>query len=148
MESKTTEATAAKAEETTGTAAEAAVSSAALGVSTEGNAPVLKSSARPTIPAIRLGGRYVHVSAYCTEFQEAYRTSVKVEYNYETRMKSVRFLSDSSKIDIKLHTRERFEDYMEESFVIDTESSRGDFTIAVTMENGQEVLATVDHPTK
>ena len=145
MASKTTKATAAKAEETTGTA-EAAVSSAALGVSTEGNAPVLKKTSGPVEPAIRIGGRFVVVSAYCNEFQEAYRTSVNVGYNFETRMKSVQFLSDSTKIDIKFHTRERIEDYMKESFVIDTDSSRANFKIAVTMENGIRVIATVESP--
>lgn len=142
MASKTTKATAAKAEETTGTAA---VSTAALDESTTKNASVLKAAAQQ-IPAIRLGERYVYVSALCKEIQEAYRTSVDVEYNYETRMKSVRFMSDSTKIDIKLHTRERVEDYIKESFVIDTESSRADFEIKVTMENGIQVTATVDTP--
>lgn len=142
MASKTTKATAAKAEETTGTAA---VSTAALDESTTKNASVLKAAAQQ-IPAIRLGERYVEVSAYCSKFQEAYRTSVDVEYNYETRMKSVRFLSDSTKIDIKEHTRERFEYYMKESFVIDTETSRANFTIVVTMENGIVVTALVDSP--
>lgn len=142
MASKTTKATAAKAEETTGTAA---VSTAALDESTTKNASVLKKT-EPKIPAIRLGGRYVYVSAFCKTFEEAYRTSVDVEYNYETRMKSVRFMSDSTKIDIKLHTRERVEDYIKESFVIDTESSRADFKIKVTMENGIQVTATVDTP--
>lgn len=144
MASKTTKATAAKAEETTGTAA-AAVSTAALDESTTKNASVLKHL-EPKTPAIRLGERYVYVSAFCKEFEEAYRTSVDVEYNYETRMKSVRFMSDSTKIDIKLHTRERVEDYIKESFVIDTESSRADFEIKVTMENGIQVTATVDTP--
>ncbi len=133
MANKTTKATSTKV----ATTAEAADTNSALGVGTAKHASVL-------IPAIRVGVRHVDVQAECNSVQDAYRTSVTISYNYETRMKAVTFGSYGEQIEINSHERIRIsDDYIKETFTIDTEIDMTNFHIIVTMINGEKVTVTV-----
>lgn len=107
----------------------------------------MKNSASRPIPAIRVGERIVEVKAGCSLIQDAYRTTVTLVYNYDTRMKAVTFGSYGQQTEINSHYRYRvsgdFGEYFEETFTIDTEQDVTGFDIIVTMINGREVIGTV-----
>lgn len=129
------------------TAAEAADTNSAMGNSTAKIAPVLIKSAARLIPAIRVGARHVDALAECVSVQDAYRTSVTLVYNYETKMKAVTFGAYSEQIEINSHERKRVDDetgvYIKETFTIDTGKDMTNHDIFVTMINGEEVRGVV-----